>query len=88
VDPTVSGYYQANILGKINEIPVSFSMHPPKVNERANIEFPKKADLTIEQIIDGHTALINEISSIKQILYKSMSQTKRQILLMPEFDLE
>ena len=65
VDPTVSGYYQANILGEIKGIPVSLSMHPPKVNERSHIEFPEKEDLTVEQIIDGHTALIDEISSIK-----------------------
>ena len=65
VDPTVSGYYQANILGEIKGIPVSLSMHPPKVNERSHIEFPEKEDLTVQQIIDGHTALIDEISSIK-----------------------
>ena len=65
VDPTVSGYYQANILGEIKGVPVSLSMHPPKVNERSHIEFPQKEDLTVEQIIVGHTALIDEISSIK-----------------------
>ncbi len=65
VNPTVSGFYQANLLGQIEETSVSLSMHPPKVNERSYIEFPEPADLTVEQIIDGHTALIDEISSIK-----------------------
>ena len=65
VNPTVSGFYQANLLGQIEETPISLSMHPPKVNERSYIEFPEPADLTVEQIIDGHTALIDEISSIK-----------------------
>ena len=65
VNPTVSGFYQANLLGNIEETPVSLSMHPPKVNERAYIEFPEPADLTIQQMIDGHTALIDEISSMK-----------------------
>ena len=66
VNPTVSGFYQANLLGNIQETTLSLSMHPPKVNERAYIEFPKPADLTVQQIIDGHTALIDEISSIKK----------------------
>ena len=55
VDPTVSGFYQANILGSIKETTVSLSMHPPKVNEREYIEFPEPADVTVQQIIDGHT---------------------------------
>ena len=66
VNPTVSGFYQANLLGNIQETTLSLSMHPPKVNERAYIEFQKPADLTVQQIIDGHTALIDEISSIKK----------------------
>ena len=65
VNPTVAGFYQANLLGNIEETALSLSMHPPKVNERAYIEFPEPADLTVEQIIDGHTALIDEISSMK-----------------------
>ncbi len=66
VNPTVSGFYQANILGNIQGTTLSLSMHPPKVNERAYIEFPEPADLTVQQIIDGHTALIDEISSLKR----------------------
>ena len=66
VNPTVSGFYQANLLGTIQETTLSLSMHPPKVNERAFIEFPEPVDITVEQMIDGHTALIDEVSSIKK----------------------
>lgn len=65
VDPTVSGFYQANILGSIKETTVSLSMHPPKVNEREYIEFPEPSDLTVQQMIDGHTALIEDINDLK-----------------------
>ena len=66
INPTVSGFYQANILGTIEETPISLSMHPPKVDERAYIEFPEPSDLTLTQIIDGHTTLISDISDLKQ----------------------
>ncbi|HSG73629.1 MAG TPA: hypothetical protein VLA01_00320 [Nitrosopumilaceae archaeon] len=65
VDPTVSGFYQANILGEIKGTIVSLSMHPPKVNEREYIEFPEPSDITVRQIIDGHTALIEDINDLK-----------------------
>ena len=65
VNPTVSGFYQANILGTIIETPISLSMHPPKVDERAYIEFPEPADITVQQMIDGHTALIEDVSDLK-----------------------
>ena len=65
VDPTVSGFYQANILGSIKETTVSLSMHPPKVNEREYIEFPEPSDITIQQMIDGHTALIEDVNELK-----------------------
>jgi len=65
VNPTVSGFYQANILGTIVETPISLSMHPPKVDERAYIEFPEPADITIQQMIDGHTALIEDVGELK-----------------------
>lgn len=66
VNPTVSGFYQANVLGTIEETPISLSMHPPKVAERSYIEFPEPSDLTITQIIDGHTSLISEINDLKE----------------------
>ena len=65
VNPTVSGFYQANILGTIIETPISLSMHPPKVDERAYIEFPEPADITVQQMIDGHTALIEDVGDLK-----------------------
>lgn len=65
VNPTVSGFYQVNLIGEINGTVLSLSMHPPKVNERQHIEFPESAELTTEQLIDGHTAVIDEISTIK-----------------------
>ena len=77
VNPTVSGYYQANVLGQINETPISLSMHPPKVNERAYIEFPVPSDLTIQQMIDGHTAVIEEINDLKESV-KNLENNKPQ----------
>ena len=70
VNPTVSGYYQANILGKINETTVSLSMHPPKVEERAYIEFPEPSDITLTQLIDGHTTLLGEVNDLKDSVSK------------------
>jgi hypothetical protein len=66
VNPTVSGFYQANILGTIVDTPISLSMHPPKVDERAYIEFPEPSDITITQMIDGHTALIEDLNNLKE----------------------
>ncbi|MDH5657892.1 MAG: hypothetical protein OEY17_00900 [Nitrosopumilus sp.] len=66
VNPTVSGFYQANILGTIKDTPISLSMHPPKVEERSYIEFPEPTDLTLNQIIDGHTALISDMHNLKE----------------------
>ena len=43
VNPTISGFYQANLLGDIRGTALSLSMHPPKVQERAYIEFPGSA---------------------------------------------
>jgi len=66
VNPTVSGFYQANILGTIKDTSISLSMHPPKVDERSNIEFPEPSDLTVTQMIDGHTVLIEDVSNLKK----------------------
>ncbi len=66
VNPTISGYYQANILGTIGESTVSLSMHPPKVDERSYIEFPESSDLTLNQLIDGHTAVVGEVNDLKE----------------------
>ena len=66
VNPTVSGFYQANVLGTIIDTPISLSMHPPKVAERSYIEFPEPSDITITQMIDGHTALIEDVNDMKK----------------------
>ena len=66
VNPTVAGFYQANILGNIEDTQVSLSMHPPKVDERAYIEFPESSDLTLNQLIDGHTTLVGEINDLNE----------------------
>ena len=66
VNPTVSGFYQANILGTIVDTPISLSMHPPKVAERSYIEFPEPSNITITQMIDGHTALIEDLNDLKE----------------------
>lgn len=78
VNPTVSGFYQANILGTIKDTPISLSMHPPKVAERSYIEFPEPADITITQIIDGHTALIEDVNDLKDSV-ASLEQTDQQL---------
>ena len=78
INPTVSGFYQANILGTINDTPISLSMHPPKVEERAYIEFPEPSDLTLIQIIDGHTALIGDIHDLKESV-NSLQESKQQM---------
>jgi len=51
------------------------SMHPPKVAERAYIEFPEPSDITIQQMIDGHTALIEDVSELKESV--SQNQTNQ-----------
>jgi hypothetical protein len=66
VNPTVAGFYQANILGNIGNTTVSLSMHPPKVDERSYIEFPESSDLTLNQLIDGHTAVVGEVNDLKE----------------------
>jgi len=78
VNPTVSGFYQANILGTIVDTPISLSMHPPKVDERAYIEFPEPSDITVKQMIDGHTTLIGDIHDLKESV-TDLEETKQQM---------
>ncbi|MEK9682189.1 MAG: hypothetical protein VW081_04820 [Nitrosopumilus sp.] len=78
VNPTVSGFYQANMLGSINDTPISLSMHPPKVAERAYIEFPEPSDITVQQMIDGHTALIEDIGDLKDSV-NNLEDSKQQM---------
>jgi hypothetical protein len=78
VNPTVAGFYQANILGNIDGTPVSLSMHPPKVDERSYIEFPESSDITLNQLIDGHTSLVGEINNLKESITK-LEQSSHQM---------
>ncbi|QUC65745.1 hypothetical protein NsoK4_09450 [Nitrosopumilus sp. K4] len=77
VNPTISGYYQANILGNIGDKVVSLSMHPPKVEERSWIEFPEPSDITLSQLIDGHTALLGDVNNLKESV-SQLEQEKQQ----------
>ena len=45
---------------------LALSMHPPKVDERAYIEFPESSDLTLNQLIDGHTTVVGEVNDLKE----------------------
>lgn len=74
VDPTAPGFYQANILGKIDETNVSLSMHPPKVDDRVYIEFPVRNN-TQEQI-EEHSSIQEEIDEIRNSLNKIESSTE------------
>ena len=78
VNPTISGFYQANVIGTIKDTPISLSMHPPKVDEGSYIEFPEPSDLTLTQIIDGHTTLIEDINDLKESV-NSLEQENQQM---------
>ena len=64
VTPTISGFYQANIIGTIQDTPISLSMHPPKVEERAYIEFPEPIDLATTQLAEKQELIDSNITSI------------------------
>lgn len=80
VNPTVAGFYQANILGDIGETKVSLSMHPPKVDERGYIEFPESSDLTLNQLIDGHTTIVGEVNDLKESV-SQIEESNKQVNL-------
>ena len=66
------------MLGSIEETPISLSMHPPKVEERAYIEFPEPSDITVQQMIDGHTALIEDVGDLKDAV-DSFEESKQEM---------
>lgn len=70
VDPTVSGYYQVNILGKIKDTPVSKALHLPKVDDRAFIEFPEKQN---QELFSGQEALDQKTLQINSTLYEKIN---------------
>ena len=65
ITPTVSGYFQANLIGKILDTPVNLSMHPPPIAERSYIEFPESSDLALSEVIDDNTKLVERITSLE-----------------------
>lgn len=65
-------------MGNIRETPVSLSMHPPKVDERSYIEFPEPSDITLNQLIDGHTTLVGKINDLKESVTK-LEQSNQQM---------
>lgn len=63
VDPTVAGFYQVNLLGNIGDTALSLSMHPPKVENRTHIEFPRAAN---EAILQDHESFEDQITEIQE----------------------
>jgi hypothetical protein len=83
ITPTVSGYFQANLIGKILDTPVNLSMHPPPIAERSYIEFPELSDLALSEIIDDNTELVERITSLEnsiQNLENSSIQNRSAIM--------
>ena len=75
VDPTVDGYYQINIIGKIGDTIVSKSMHPPKVENREHIEFPVRQN---EDILTQHETIQSELETIKSRLNSIEENNSKQ----------
>jgi len=78
ITPTISGYFQANLIGKILDTPVNLSMHPPPIAERSYIEFPQSADFVLNKVIDENTNLIGKIDSLENSL-KNLENSNNQI---------
>ena len=83
ITPTVSGYFQANLIGKILDTPVNLSMHPPPIAERSYIEFPELADLALTKVIDDNTKLVERITFLENSV-KNLENPSNQI--QNEFD--
>ena len=82
ITPTVSGYFQANLIGKILDTPVNLSMHPPPIAERSYIEFPESSDLALTEVITDNAKLVERITSLEnsiQNLENSSNQMQNEI---------
>ena len=82
ITPTVSGYFQANLIGKILDTPVNLSMHPPPISERSYIEFPESADLALNEVINDNTKFVEQIASLEntvQNLENSNNQMQNEV---------
>ena len=78
ITPTVSGYFQANLIGKFLDTPVNLSMHPPPIAERSYIEFPELANLALTEIIDDNTKLVERITSLENSV-KNLENSNNQM---------
>jgi hypothetical protein len=79
ITPTVSGYFQANLIGKILDTPVNLSMHPPPIAERSYIEFPQSADLALTEVIDDNSKLEQRITLLENTIKNlEVSNDKKQ----------
>ena len=85
ITPTVSGYFQANLIGKILDTPVNLSMHPPPIAERSYIEFPELSDLALTEVIDDNTKLVEQIVSLENSV-KNLENSNNQ--MQNEIDLQ
>ena len=83
ITPTVSGYFQANLIGKILETPVNLSMHPPPIAERSYIEFPELADLALTEVITDNVKIVERIASLEDTV-QNLENPSNQI--QNEFD--
>ena len=78
ITPTVSGYFQANLIGKFLDTPVNLSMHPPPIAERSFIEFPELANLALTEVIDDNTKLVERIASLENSV-KNLENSNNQM---------
>ncbi len=78
ITPTVSGYFQANLIGKILDTPVNLSMHPPPIAERSYIEFPELSDLALTEVIDDNAKLVERINSLENTV-KNLENSNNQM---------
>ena len=82
ITPTVSGYFQANLVGKILETPINLSMHPPPIAERSYIEFPESSDFALTEVITDNAKHVERITSLEnsiQNLENSGNQMQNEI---------
>ena len=78
ITPTISGYFQANLIGKIIDTPVNLSMHPPPIAERSYIEFPELSNFALTEVINDNTKLVERITSLENSI-KNLENSNNQM---------
>ena len=78
ITPTVSGYFQANLIGKILDTPANLSMHPPPIAERSYIEFPESSDSALTEVITDNAKLVERITSLENSI-QNLENSNNQI---------